>query len=131
MAWNLQPSHEEVAFLMEAGIVCRDARRFSQAAEIFTGVRSLVPKSEVPDVALGTVRFAEGDLEKAIRYYRSALSIHPGSALAHAHLGEAYLFGKKPAEARTHLKRAIELDPRGKIGDMARGLTQYLDQLDK
>ena len=129
MAWNVRASQEEIAFLMEAGMICRDARRFPEAAEIFTGVRSLVPKSEVPEVALGTVRFAEGDLDKAIRQYEIALKLNPASAYAHVHLGEALLFGKKREEARTHLKRAVELDPRGKMGDMARGLTQYLDQL--
>ena len=129
MAWNVQTSHEEIAFLMEAGLICRDSRRFSLAVEIFTGVRSLVPKSEVPEVALGTVRFAEGDLDKAVRHYQTALKLNPNSAYAHVHLGEALVFGNKGSEARAHLKRALEFDPRGKIGDMARGLTQYLDQL--
>ena len=131
MAWNVRTSQEEIAFLMEAGMICRDARRFSQAIEIFTGVRSLAPKSEVPEVALGTVRFAEGDLDKAVRQYETALKLNPASAYAHVHLGEALLFGKKQDEARTHLKCAVELDPRGKMGDMARGLSQYLDQLAK
>lgn len=129
MAWNVQTSHEEIAFLMEAGLICRDARRFQQAVEIFIGVRSLLPKSEIPEVALGTVRFAEGDLDKAVRHYQTALKINPNSAYAHVHLGEALAFGRRQEDARTHFKRAVELDPRGKMGDMARGLTQYLDQL--
>lgn len=129
MAWNLEVSHEEIAFLMEAGFISREAKRFDRATEIFAGVRSLSPKSEVPEVALGTVWFAAGELQKAIRHYESALKMNPSSAYAHAHLGEALLFAKKRDEARTHLKRALELDPRGKMGDMARSLTQCLEKL--
>ena len=59
MAWNIQPSREEIAFLMEAGVIYRDAKRFPEAEEVFRGVRALSPRSDVPEVALGTVQFAQ------------------------------------------------------------------------
>ena len=55
MAWNVSASREELAFLMEAGLIYRDAHRFDEAAAVFRGVRALLPQSEVPEVALGTL----------------------------------------------------------------------------
>jgi hypothetical protein len=49
------------------------------------------------------------------------------SAYAHAHLGEAYLFKLKKNEARIHLHKAIELDPRGDFGKLARTLLEFTD----
>lgn len=127
MAWNVQASQEQIAFLMEAGLIYRDAKRFQEAEQVFNGVRSLAPKSEVPEVALGTLRFAEGNLEGAIRHYQTALQLNPRSAFAHAHLGEAHLFRKEPEQAREHLKKAGEIDPRGEFGELARSLMAYLE----
>ena len=92
MAWNIQPSREEIAFLMEAGVIYRDARRFPEAEEVFRGVRALTPRSEVPEVALGTVQFAMGEVQKAIGHYEKALKLNAASAFAHAQLGEALVF---------------------------------------
>jgi Flp pilus assembly protein TadD len=127
MAWNVQVSQEQIAFLMEAGLIYRDARRFQEAEQVFTGVRSLAPASDVPEVALGTLRFAEGNLEGAIRHYRTALQLNPRSAFAHVHLGEAHIFRKERDQAREHLKKAGEIDARGEIGEMARSLMSYLE----
>lgn len=131
MAWTVQTPHEQLAFLMEAGLIYRDAKRFREAVQVFSGVRALAPKSEVGEVALGTVRFAEGKLELAIRHYQTALKLNERSAFAHAHLGEAYIFADEPAAARRHLAAAMQLDPRGESGEHARSLTAYLEQTAK
>jgi tetratricopeptide (TPR) repeat protein len=113
---------------MEAGLIYRDARKFQEAEQVFTGVRALAPKSEVPEVALGTLRFAEGKLEQAIKHYQNALKLNERSAFAHAQLGEAYCFGGDAESARKHLKKAIEFDPRGECGDHARSLIAFMDK---
>jgi tetratricopeptide (TPR) repeat protein len=125
MAWNVNPSHEEIGLLMEAGIIYRDSRKFGEAHEVFNGVRALLPKSDVVEVALGTVSFQQGDFEAAARHYRSALELNPRSAYAYAHLGELAIFQKDKAQAVIHLKEAIKLDPRGVYGKLARTLLEF------
>jgi len=124
MPWTINPSHEEIAILMEAAILSRDMKRFAEAREILKGVRSLVPHSEVPEVALGTVAFHEGDFESAAKHYRRALELNPRSAWATVHMGEVSLFQANRLEARRYLKAAINLDPRGEHGKLARALME-------
>jgi len=121
---NVNPSREELAFLVEAGIVYRDAGRFSQAREVLAGVRALLPQSDTVKVLLGTVSFHEGDFDGAERHYREALEFNPRSAYAYAHWGELCLFRKDKTTAETHLKEAIKLDPRGTYGSLARRLLE-------
>lgn len=128
MVPQLTLSKDEVLFLMEAGSVYRDAHRLTEAREVFAGLRAALPKSEVPEVALGSVCFSEGKYEDAIRHYQGALVKNPSSAYAFAHLGEAYLLNKQLKEAEVALKKAIELDPKGQSGKMARALTELTQQ---
>jgi tetratricopeptide (TPR) repeat protein len=127
--WNVTPGRDEVALLMEAGFIYRDAKRFNEAREVFAGVRALQPSNEVAEVALGTVAFHEGNHEMARKHYRRALEINPQSAFALAHLGETEIFAKNKDAARQHLKKALELDPRGSFGAMARTLLAIADQV--
>jgi tetratricopeptide (TPR) repeat protein len=128
MKWNVAPSKEEIALLMEAGFIYRDARRFQEARDVFQGVRALAPSSEVPEVALGTVAFHEADFAAAAKHYKRALDLNPSSAYAYAHLGELSLFQKDKDAARVHLKKAVELDhPRGEIRKLASSLLELTD----
>jgi tetratricopeptide (TPR) repeat protein len=127
--WNVSPSHEELAFLLEAGVIYRDARNFAAARDIFTGVKALLPKQELPEILLGTVDFQEGNFEAAEKHYQKALELNSRSAFAYAHLGEACLFRKDKEAARTHLKTALSLDPLGEFGKMARRLMEMTDQV--
>jgi tetratricopeptide (TPR) repeat protein len=128
MAWNPQPSAEELSLLLEAGFIYRYCKRFREAREIFAGVRALRPHSEVPEIALGSVSFDEGDFADAIRHYRKALEINPRSAYAYAQLGEAQVFQKDKESARRSLKRALELDPKGEFGNLARTLLAFVEK---
>ena len=125
--WNVTPARDETALLMEAGFIYREARRFNEAREVFSGVRALQPSNEAPEVALGTIAFHEGNHDAARRHYRKALEINPKSAYAFAHLGETEIFAKNLQAARQHLKKALELDPRGSFGKLARGLLTLAD----
>src|SRR5688572_2805030 len=127
MTWSVTPSKDELALLMEAGFIWRDAKKFQQARDIFDGVRALLPKSDVAEVALGTVFFYESDFDGAIAHYEKALKKNPRSAYAYAHLGEAYLFKIEKQRAIPYLQKAIELDGRGENGAMARHLIQLAE----
>ena len=127
MAWSISTSKEELAFVMEVGMLYRDLRRPQEARDVFNGARILAPMSEVPEVALGTVAFQDGDFERAGRHYRRALKLNPRSAWAYAHLGELALFEMDNEQARTHLNTAIDLDPRGDHGKLARALLNLVE----
>jgi tetratricopeptide (TPR) repeat protein len=127
MAWTIHPSPEELAFVMEAGMLYRDLQRRQEARDIFKGVRALAPMSDVPEVALGTVAFEDGDFEGARKHYRRALELNPRSAWAYAHLGELAIFEKNKEEARARLKAAVDLDPRGDYGRLARALLDFAE----
>jgi tetratricopeptide (TPR) repeat protein len=127
MAWAVNPSNEELAFLMETGLLYRDLQKHQEACDVFKGVRALLPSSEVPEVALGTIAFQQGDFESAGRHYRRALELNPSSAWAHAHLGELALFQTDKERARAYLEVAIDLDPLGDHGKLARSLLDFVD----
>jgi Flp pilus assembly protein TadD len=127
--WTIAPSNEEAAFLLEAGIIYRDAKNFQAARDVFSGVRTLFPQNDVPEVLLGTVEFQAGNFEAAEAHYRKALELNSRSAYAYAHLGEACLFRKDKEAARTNLKSALALDPLGEFGKMARRLLEMTDQV--
>lgn len=119
-------SHEEIAFLMEAGFIYRDAGKYKEARDVFRGVMALRPDSEIPQVAIGTTLFVEGKLDEAIESYKLALQKQPDSAYAYAHLGEALFMKKEFDEAREKLSRALELDPEGAYGQMARSILEVI-----
>jgi tetratricopeptide (TPR) repeat protein len=112
---------------MEAGFLYRDLQKHEEARDVFKGVRALAPKSEVPEVALGMVAFEERNFEGAGKHYRRALELNPRSAWAYAHLGELVLFQTDKEQARVYLKTAIDLDPRGDYGKLARSLLEFAD----
>ena len=127
--WTIAPTNEELTFLVEAGIIYRDAKNFQAARDVFNGIRALYPRHDFPEILLGTVEFQQGEFDAAELHYRKALELNPRSAYAYAHLGEACLFRKDKDSARTHLKTALTLDPLGDYGKLARRLMELADQV--
>ena len=125
MTWNVHPSREELGFLLEAGLIYRDSGRFTQAREVLTGLRALLPQNDAVAVVLGSVSFQQGDFDGADRHYRQALEFNPRSAYAYAHLGELEIFRNNKEQAAAYLKEAIKLDPRGIYGTLARSLLEF------
>lgn len=123
---DVNASSEEILFLMEAGLIYRDAGKFQEARDVFRGVIALRPDSEIPQVAIGSTYFAEGNYDEAISYYQAALDKEPQSAYAYAHLGEALFMKKEFDEAREKLQRAIDLDEEGPYGQMARSIMEVV-----
>jgi Flp pilus assembly protein TadD len=125
MTWNVNPSRDEIGFLMEACLVYRDSGRLAEAREVLNGLRALLPQNDTVLVILGTVSFQQSDLEGAARHYRQALDLNPRSAYAYAHLGELEIFRKDKEQAAKYLKEAIKLDQRGVYGNLARSLLEF------
>lgn len=125
VAGSLVPvTRQQAQVLLEAGYVWMDMGQFDKAREVFQGAAVLMPKSEVPQLALGTLEFAQGRHEKALQAYRAAQRLAPRSGLPRAHAAEALLFMGKGDEAAKELKAALELDPEGDGGRFARALVE-------
>jgi tetratricopeptide (TPR) repeat protein len=123
---NLAVTSEEILFLMEAGLIYRDAGKYKEAYDIFRGVMQLRPDSEVPYIAIGSTLSTEGQFEEAISYYQLALEKCPTSAYAYAQWGEALFMQKDSTAAQEKLNRALELDPNGPYGKMAQSILDVI-----
>jgi tetratricopeptide (TPR) repeat protein len=119
---------ENLGLMMEAGYVYLGMQRFKEARDVFEGVTSLAPESEIPLIALGSVDFCQGKFTNAIRRYKKALKLDAESLYAKAYMGEALFFMGKKAEAVKQLEEVNRLDPKGRAGDFARAL---LDAINK
>ena len=117
-------SRQTAVVLLEAGYLWMDMGEFGKAREIFAGAAALMPKSEVPQLALGTLEFVQGKHDKALQAYRAAQRLAPTSGLPRAHAGEALLFMGKLSEAVKELKAALEIEPEGDGAKLARALLE-------
>lgn len=127
MTWNIDPPVEEVQVLLEAAFLYRDAKSWDHARDIFQGVRSLRPQSEIPEIGLGTIAFHQGRFDAARKHYQRALERNAESAWAQAHLAELALFERNKEQAREHAAEALRLDPDGPFGQMARDVVKLVD----
>ena len=124
----IQISLEEKRFLLETGLILRDAGRYEPSLAILDALVPLVDDRHLPLIAIGSVHFAQGNFDRAIECYESAVSHAPDHALAHAHLGEALAFARHLEEAALALDKAIQLDPAGQEGgNMARMVRRLLE----
>lgn len=117
-------ARREAMILLEAGYLWLDMGQFDKARDVFAGAAVLMPRSEVPQLALGSLEFAQGRHDKALQAYRAAQRLAPNSGLPRAHAGEALLFMGKVPEALKELKAAIDLDPEGDGARLARALIE-------
>src|SRR5579871_914137 len=115
-------SKREAMLLLEAGYLWMDMAKFDKAKAVFQGCATLMPKSEVPQLALGTLEFAQGRHDKALQAYRAAQRLAPKSSLPRAYAAEALLFLGKLDEANKELKAATEIEPNGDGARLAKAL---------
>jgi len=128
IAGSLVPTQKTQArILLEAGYLWMDMGQFDKAKDVFSGAAALMPKSEVPQIALGTLEFAQGRHEKALQAYRAAQRLAPKSGLPRAHAGEALLFLGKVPEAVKELQAAMQIEPDGDGAKLAKALIEAKD----
>lgn len=114
--------------MLEAGYIYLAMGKFAEARQVFEGIVVLSPEHEVSRVAIGNVLFAQKKYLAAIRELKEAIQVNQQSAFAHAHLGEAYLFYGKKAEATQELQLASRLEKTGSAGDFARSLLELMQK---
>jgi len=125
IAGSLVPlTQQDARLLLEAGYLWMDMGQFDKAKEVFLGCSVLMPRSEAPQLALGTLEFSLGHHQKALQAYRAAQKLSPKAGLPRAYAGEALLFMGKTAEALKELKAAQELDPEGDGARLAAALLE-------
>ena len=124
---DVQPAEEELRVIMEAGFVLREAGKFDAAEAVFRGMMELLPQSEVPRVALGTVELQRGRFAEALAACEEALRLRPDSLYAHVHHAEALLFQQRRAEAEAELQEVIATDPASPHSRTARALLDAAD----
>ena len=109
---SLVPTTKMQAMLMlEAAYLWMDLGKVDNARDVLSGATVLMPKSEVPQIALGTLEFNLGHHDKALQIFRRAQQLAPKAALPRAHCREALLFMGKVNEAMKELKAAMDLEP--------------------
>ncbi|MDY7225542.1 tetratricopeptide repeat protein [Hyalangium rubrum] len=104
-------ARQQAMILLETGYIWLDMGKFDKAKEVFSGAAILMPKSEVPQLALGALEFSQGRHDKALQAYRAAQRLAPEASLPRAHAGEALLFMGKVPEAVKELKAAMDIEP--------------------
>lgn len=124
----IEIERKHLGVMMEAGYILLGMQRYKEAREVFEGVLAIVPGSEAPLVAIGSVDFCQGKFAQAIKSYKQALDNDAESVYAMAYMGEALFFSGKKKEAIVALKKVSKIDLSGKAGDFARAL---LDAIDK
>ena len=112
---------------MEAGFVLREANRLDDAEALFRGVSELIPDSDVPRVALGTVELQRGRFAEAQAACEEALRARPASLYARVHRAEALLFQRRREEAEEDLRAVLAADPDSPHSRTARALLDAAD----
>jgi len=121
---HVQPASEELRVVLETGLYLRDAERYDEAEAVFRGLMELLPDSELPRVALGTVEMKRGRLDEALAAYDEALRLSPLSSYARVHRAEALLYQRRRAEAEAELNQVILGDPSSPFSRVAQTLLE-------
>ena len=119
---------KHLVVMMEAGFIYLGMQKFKEAYQVFEGVVSLAPESDVPLVALGGVDFCLGKFASAVKWYKKALKIDPKSIFAKVYIGEALFFWGKKEEAMAMLEEVSREDAGGGAGDFAKALLDAIKQ---
>jgi tetratricopeptide (TPR) repeat protein len=93
------------------GRACYAAGRYGEAASAFERAARLWPDDPGFHSNLGLARKGAGDLEGAVRAFRSALAADDRYGRARIHLGEVLIALGRPAEALPELERSARDEP--------------------
>ena len=124
---HVKPSDEELRVILESGFVLREAGRLDDAGAVFRGALELLPDSDVPRVALGTVELQRGRFTEAQALCEEALRLQPASLYARVHRAESLLFQQRRDEAEEELREIVAQEPDSPHARTARALLEAAD----
>ena len=126
---HVKPSDEELRVILESGFVLREAGRLDDADAVFRGALELLPDSDVPRVALGTVELQRGRFAEAQALCEEALRLRPASLYARVHRAESLLFQQRRDEAEEELREIAAAEPDSPHARTARALLEAADMI--
>lgn len=118
---------KEIALMMEVGYLCRYARRFREARDIFQGVGTLLHVRDIAQVALAAVAFDEHKFEEAEALCRRVLNNDKRNVSAYTQLAEIHISRNELADARNALKMARDLRPEEPVASLVNALQRYME----
>jgi uncharacterized protein HemY len=123
----MQVSAKEIALMMEVGHLCRYARRFREARDIFQGVGAFLRVRDTADLALAAVAFDEQKFDEAEMLCRRVLGNDSRSVAAYTQLAEIHINRGEITGARSILKTARELRPAEPLASLVSALQRYTE----
>jgi tetratricopeptide (TPR) repeat protein len=115
---------KEIALMMEVGQICRYARRFREAREIFQGVALLLHVRETADLAIAAVACDEHKYDEAESLCHRVLTANRRSVAAYAQLAEIQILRKDIEAAKNSLRLAHDLRPGEPLSSLVKSLLQ-------
>lgn len=115
---QLRPQSVEVLCNLAQALAVRGKSR--EAEEHYLRALDINPESPLPWFSLGKLLVGEGryrDAERAVRRY---IDLCPGDPWAYYLLGTCQMELGNREEARFSLAKALQLDPKGRVGELAR-----------
>ncbi len=106
------PAPERAAAANKRGVALRELRRVDEARASFEQALDILPNFAPALVNIGNLHLEAGEMEKAIRYYESAIRSDDENALAHHNLGVAFKRLGRTGDSVRELRRAHRLEGR-------------------
>jgi len=101
--------------LLQRGLALIRGRHHAQAAVVLERASHAEPDKGSILEALGRACFNSAQYDRARETFERLLELDPSSPYAHFGLGQSLKRLGRRAEARTHLRIAVALDPRSKL----------------
>jgi hypothetical protein len=130
MEWkglNVEIPTKEIALMMEVGHLCRYARRFREARDIFQGVGTLLRVRDTANLALAAVAFDEQKFDEVNTLCRRVLNNDRRNVSAYAQLAELHISRNEMADALNLLKVARDLRPTEPVASFVNALLRFTE----
>lgn len=108
---STSPAEETAYDLLQRGHALLEGRHHAQAAIVLERANRLEPRKGSILEALGRAYFNSGQHEAARATFERLLEVDPSAHYGHYALGQSLKKLGRPAEAGTHLRMAVALDP--------------------
>ncbi len=115
MGPNDDPERESAYALLQRGLELMSRGHNAQAAIVLSRAARVEPGKGSILEALGRAFYNSGQHERARQTFEALLEVDPSADYAHFALGQSLKLLRRPAEARTHLRLAVALNPRSDL----------------
>ena len=124
-AYALEP--DSASTTIDLAVLLNKQNQTEEAVELAEHLLEKEPRNFMALRNLGNWLAAMGRNEEAAERYSQALELNPNDANIHYSLGRLYIqFLNRPAEAREHLEKSLDLDPGAPFAPVVR---QVLEQM--